>query len=75
MTESTDIFNDGNYPPGAKNRSDAPYNDDSIPCPECKDGKDEFNDDCWWCGGEGVISERKYKEQVKIMQEEFKANE
>ena len=53
---------------------DLPENDDSMDCPECDDGQDEFNDDCWYCGGAGVISEREYKEKVSVEQADFRAN-
>lgn len=35
-----DPFNDGGYPPGAKNRSDAPYNydpDTKVECDQCEE--------------------------------------
>lgn len=52
---------------------DLPENDDSMDCPECEDGQDEFGD-CWYCGGDGVISEREYKEKISVELEDFNAN-
>lgn len=69
-----DPFNDGGYPPGAKNRTDAPYNDDTIDCPECEDGEDKNGKECTYCEGEGVISEREYQQIKRAEQDDYNSN-
>lgn len=53
---------------------DLPENDDTMDCPECDNGIGEFGDECWYCGGASVISEREYKELIQTEQDDFKAN-
>ena len=66
---------ENNYPPGAKNRDDAPYNDQSIPCPECLDGEDDEGYECSYCEGIGVISEREYQQIKRAEHDDLLANE
>ena len=53
---------------------DLPENDDSVTCPECDDGTDRDGRECIYCDGIGVVSEREYKEQIRVEQEDFDCN-
>ena len=50
-------YNTGDYPLGATDDTQAPYNERFIDCPACE-GTGEFDDEpCEKCGGSGEINE------------------
>lgn len=58
-----------NYPAGAANDPNAPYNQRTVTCPHCGGtGIDEDSEDmqdpepCFTCGGDGEVSEELAKE-------------
>jgi len=61
---------ENNYPPGSKDRTDAPYNDDTIDCVECEDGLDRDSNKCYYCNGDGVVSEREYNDIKSLERDE-----
>ena len=56
-----------NLTPGAENDPTAPYNNDTIDCPECEGtGKETDETDCYTCEGTGEVSEYEHKQLMKI---------
>lgn len=60
---------ENNYPAGAKDRTGAPYNDDSMDC-ECGNVLDSFSCECNYCDGIGVVSEYHYNDIKSLEREE-----
>jgi hypothetical protein len=63
-----DIFDNRNYQP----RYEAEESDE-IDC-ECENGLDRDGNICYYCNGEGVVSEREYKHTKELEQQEFNVN-
>ena len=57
--------------PGAENDPRSGCDSDEMECPECL-GK---TDDCHYCSGTGMVSEREYKEIKELEKKEDQANE
>ena len=57
--------------PTADDDNRSGVNDDTILCPECE-GND---DDCMYCDGLGVVSEREYKAEKAEEKDDREANE
>ena len=49
---------------------DLPENDDSISCPECDEGLDRDNFECYCCDGIGVVSEYHYNDIKSLERDE-----
>ena len=59
-----------NYPPGAKYDINAPYNDDTIDCPECDDDLNRDGYVCYYCSGRGVVSKYNYNMIKRLERDE-----
>lgn len=53
---------------------DLPENDDTIDCSECDNGSDRDGQECYYCDGKSIVSEREYNHIKELEQQEFNAN-
>lgn len=67
------MMGSSNMAPGSENDHRSGCHDDAIFCPGCPD--DGIDDDCIYCHGEGIVSERKYDDMKELEREEDQANE